>query len=249
MTASRLGNGDWNVVCLCVLWNEKRWFCPPQYAMWVTGSKSRRDWNKRECMFEVKTMERHSPAEPQHMKNDLVQSLVRVGVSFLLFHVLPSDSMYLPELASENSPESASCEKRWYRPSQHVLWERSSKNQTRWNRTHHPIETDCTVNVLRVRESSLQNLLAGTRTSYGVETGRYTFEVKIVELHSLAEPQNSNCNLQGLVHVGLSFLLMHVLPRISMSRPEPVSDKSLESVLSAEKAVDAAASGDDNRET
>ena len=72
-------------------------------------------------MFEVKTMERHSPAEPQHMKNDFLQSLVRVGLSFLLFHVLPSDSMHLPELASEKSPESASCEKRWYRPSQYAL--------------------------------------------------------------------------------------------------------------------------------
>ena len=48
VTASRLGNGDCNVVCLCVLWNEKRWFCPPQCAMWVTGSKSHRDWNRRE---------------------------------------------------------------------------------------------------------------------------------------------------------------------------------------------------------
>ena len=34
-----------------------------------------------------------------------------------------------------------------------------------------------------------------------------------------------------------------------MSRPERVSDKSLESVSSAEKAVDAEASGEDNRET
>ena len=125
------------------------------------GSRARRvtGTGTRECMFEVKTVERHSPAEPQHMKNDLLQSLVRVGVSFLLFHVLPSDSMHLPELASEKSPESASCEKRWYRPSEYALWERSSKNQRRWSRTHHPIETDCTVNVLRVEKGLFVVLL------------------------------------------------------------------------------------------
>ena len=112
-----------------------------------------------ECTFEVKTVERHTPAEPQHMKNGRLQSLVRVGLSFLLFHVLSSDAMHLPELWSERSPESASCEKRWYRPSQHALWERSSKYQRRWNRTHHPIETDCTVSVLRVENGLFVMLL------------------------------------------------------------------------------------------
>ena len=147
--------------------------------------------------------------------------------------------MPLPELVSEKSPVSASCEKRWYRPPQYALWERSSNHQRNWNRTHHPFETDCTVNVLRVengqfatwlREGGLRYLLAGTGTSCAVQAGRCRFEVKTVELHSPAEPQNSNCNLQSLVHVGLSFLLIQMLLRISTSLPESVSDKSLESV-------------------
>ena len=62
-----------------------------------------------------------------------------------------------------------------------------------------------------------------------VKTGRYTFEVKTVELHSPAEPQNSNCNLQSLVHT-----------RISMSLFESLSDKSLVSVSLARKAVNVA---------
>ena len=133
------------------------------------------------CTFEVKTVERHSPSEPQHMKKGLLQSLVRVGLSFRLFHVLSSDSMDLPKLVSERISESASCEQRRYRPSQYALWERSSQNQRRWNRTHHPIETDFSVNVLRVedglfvtllREGGLQYLMAGTRTPYGVKTAK-----------------------------------------------------------------------------
>ena len=64
-----------------------------------------------ECTFKVKIVGRHGPAEPQHMKNGLVQRLVHVGLSFLLFHVLSSDSIHFSELVSDRRLESASCEK------------------------------------------------------------------------------------------------------------------------------------------
>ena len=64
----------------------------------------------RECTVEVKIVCRHSPAEPQHLRNGLLQRLVHVGLSFLLFHVLSSDSLHLSDLVSDSSPEPAPCE-------------------------------------------------------------------------------------------------------------------------------------------
>ena len=40
-----------------------------------------------------------------------------------------------------------------------------------------------------------------------VKTGRYTFEVKTVELDSPAELQNLNCDLQSPVHTRISMSL------------------------------------------
>ena len=60
-----------------------------------------------ECTFEVKIVGRHGPAESQHMRNGLLQRLVHVGLSFLLFHVLSSVSFHLSELVSDSCPEPA----------------------------------------------------------------------------------------------------------------------------------------------
>ena len=62
-----------------------------------------------------------------------------------------------------------------------------------------------------LREVGLQCLMVGTRTSYGVKTVEFTFEVKIVGL------QASDYTLQNLVLIDLSSSLKHVLPRISMN--------------------------------
>ena len=87
----------------------------PQCDLWarrVTGTET------RAFSLEVKIVRLHRPAEPQHMRNGLLQRLVHVGQPFLLFHALSRDLLHLSVLVSDGSREPAPCEKWWFPPSQ-----------------------------------------------------------------------------------------------------------------------------------
>ena len=76
------------------------------------------------------------------MRNGLLQRLVQVGLFSMLFHVVLCDSLLLSVLVRDSSPEPASCEKRWFPPSQYAWWEECSKDRRRWCRMHRLVETD-----------------------------------------------------------------------------------------------------------